>query len=331
MKPNPMKKRLIFLYKLLRTKTDERHQISTKQIMEELKAAGLSADRKTLKSDLDLLYEAGADIIVVRSSPNRYFWGERTFQLPELKLLIDAVSSSRFITAKKSEELIRKLVSLASGPQASELDRHVFAANRVKTDNEKIYYIVDSINDAINAERKICFQYLEYTGNKEKIPRNNGERYCLSPYALYWNDDYYYVVGYSDKRDKVTAFRVDRICNCEITGTPREPRPADFDVTDYSRRVFEMFDGEDVVVELECENALMKYVIDRFGEEVETRVISEDAFVARVEVALSPTFYGWVFQFSGKIKILTPDKAREEYVNMAKAAAAGTEPDGGLL
>jgi len=316
-----MKKRLLYLLKLLSEETDESHAVSTAGIMEYFRSVGLSADRKTLKSDIDLLIEMGYDIVVVRSSPNIYFMGDRVFQIPELKLLIDAVSSSRFITARKSDELIRKLSSLVSRQQALDLNRHVFAANRVKADNESIYYIVDAINDAINDHRKLVFQYTEYTGDKQKVLRNDGERYTLSPYALYWNDDFYYMVGYSDKHGKITAFRVDRLYKVEVTNTEAAAPPDDFDVTDYSRKIFEMFDGEEEVVELACENSLMKYVVDRFGEDVDTRKETDSTFIASVNVAVSPTFYGWVFQFRGKIRIVSPQTAIDEYKEMAKEAS----------
>ena len=315
-----MKKRLLYLLKLLSGETDESNPVSTADIMEYFKSVGLSADRKTLKNDIDLLIEMGYDIVIVKSSPNKYFMGDRVFQIPELKLLIDAVSSSRFITAKKSDELIQKLSSLVNTQQAQALNRHVFAADRVKADNESIYYIVDAINDAINDRRKIVFQYTEYTGEKQKVLRNGGEQYTLSPYALYWNDDFYYAVGYSDKHEKITAFRVDRLYKVEVTETEAAAPPEDFDVADYSHKIFEMFDGEEEAVELECENSLMKYVVDRFGEDVSTRTVSEHTFIASVNVAVSPTFYGWVFQFRGKIRIVSPQMAIDEYEEMARAA-----------
>lgn len=311
-----MKNRLICLFRILYEETDENNQMSTGELLDRLSEFGIYADRKTLRSDIDLFISNGIDIVVIKSSPNRFFWGERVFQMPELKLLIDAVSSSRFITAKKSAELIEKLTSLAGKHQAEALDRHVFAADRVKALNENIYYIVDIINDAINNGRKIRFKYLEYTAEKKKVYRNKGEEYMLSPYALYWNDDFYYVVGYSDKHRKVSTFRVDRLWNPEMTDEAAVPQPEGFDVTDYSKKIFEMFDGENIVVELECMNPLMKYVIDRFGEDVDTRVSTSERFIARVLVCLSPTFYSWVFQFGGDIRILSPKKARREYVAM---------------
>lgn len=311
-----MKKRMIYLLRLLYEKTDEQHMLSTYEILDYLASVGCSINRKTLKSDIDLFVELGMDIVTITSSPNKYFWGTRTFQIPELKLLIDAVSSSGFITAKKSDELIKKLGIFASRYQTENMTRHLVAAGRVMPGNENVYYIVDVINDAINDGKKITFKYLEYTGDKKQVFRNKGELYTISPYVLYWNDDFYYVVGYSDKRKKVISFRVDRLYQPKITDIDAIPRPADFDVTNYSREIFEMYDGETTEAQLNCDDELMKYVVDRFGEDVKTDSHENNTFTATVEVALSPTFYGWVFQFAGRMRIVEPQKALGEFKKM---------------
>lgn len=239
--------------------------------------------------------------------------------MPELKLLIDAVSSSRFITQKKSRQLGRKLSELASINQKKELKRHVYAINRVKSSNEHIYYYVDTINEAINLGRKISFQYSEYDGNKKKILRNDGEEYELSPYALFWNEDYYYVVGYSEKHANVSVFRTDRLHKPKILDEKAATPPEDFALDNYSHKIFEMYSGETVKVKLECKDYIMKYVIDRFGEDVETTKKSDEYFTVIVEVDLSPTFYSWVFQFGGDMRILTPKKAVNDIMNMANS------------
>ena len=303
------KKRLLLLLEYLYKNTDEEHQASTNDITVYLKEHGFVIDRKTLRSDLNLLLSMDYDIVTVKSSPNRYFWGERAFELPELKMLLDAVSSARFITEDKSRQLIRKITSLAGTQQVPELKRHITAIGKSKSDNKSLYYIIDTITNAINSGRKIQFQYVEYNGRKETILRNNGEVYVLSPYVLYWNEDYYYVLGYSDKRSRVTAFRIDRMKMPQIMEESAAEQPDDFDITAYSNKVFQMFDGKEVEIRLECENGLMKYVIDRFGLDIETEELTEDIFVAKVAVELSPTFYGWVFQFGGKIRIIGPDEA----------------------
>ena len=300
------KKRMLLILELLYKTTDESHPVSTVEIMDYLAGKGFQIDRKTLRSDLRLLISMGYDIVVVKSSPNKYFWGERTFEIPELKMLLDAVSSARFISETKSKRLTKKIMSLAGMQQREQLKRHVRAIGKTKADNKGLYYIIDTITEAIN--------------RKEKILRNDGEVYILSPYVLYWNEDYYYVLGYSDKRETVTAFRIDRMKTPKIMEEDAVPKPEGFDVSAYSNKVFQMFSGEETTVELECNTSLMKYVIDRFGLDVETEELSEDKFLAKVPVDLSPTFYGWVFQFGGGIRIIGPEEAVEEYKEMVDKA-----------
>ena len=313
------KKRLLLILELLYKMTDESHPVSTVDIISYLDEKGFQIDRKTLRSDLRLLISMGYDIVVVKSSPNKYFWGERTFEIPELKMLLDAVSSARFISETKSKRLVKKIMSLAGIQQREQLKRHVRAIGKTKADNKGLYYIIDTITEAINRKKKIRFQYTEYNGRKEKILRNDGEVYILSPYVLYWNEDYYYVLGYSDKRERVTAFRIDRMKTPAIIDDDAVPKPDDFDVSAYSNKVFQMFSGEETIVELECDTSLMKYVIDRFGLDVETEEVSEDKFRTKVPVDLSPTFYGWVFQFGGGMKIISPEVAIRQLKNMIES------------
>ena len=313
MSDNIMKKRLLMLIKLLQDHTDEDHPVSTRDIMAYYKENGMSSDRKTLDADIKLLQEQGFDLIKIKSSPNKYYIASREFELPELKLLIDAVQSSRFITEKKSRELSKKLAGLASAEQAKELDRHTGVNGRAKSTNEQQLYTVDTITKAINEKKKIRYQYQEYDGKKRKILRNDGEVYVLSPYMLYWNEDFYYVVGYSDKRECITAFRVDRIVNIEITDAKAVKKPKGFKVSNYSDSIFGMYSGPEAEVELECRNDLMKYIIDRFGEKIKVRPTENGTFLTTVTVELSPVFYGWVFQFGGGIRIKGPNTALSEY------------------
>lgn len=314
-----VKKRILLLMQYFYEHTDEDHQVSTPQLLEYLEKQKTPANRKTLKNDIDTLQEVGVDIVVVPSKPNRYFLGDRGFELPELKLLIDAVSSSRFITQKKSKELSKKLASFASVNQREELDRHIYATNRVKSSNEAIYYSVDTINEAISKRKKITFQYIDYDGDKKRVLKHDGETYELSPYALFWNEDYYYVVGWSKKHEKVSAFRVDRLYMPEILDERAVKKPKDYNLEDYSKQIFNMFDGEDTKVRLQCKDEFMVYIIDRFGQDVQVARAKDKPgyFVATVDVALSPTFYAWVFQFGGEVKILSPKKAIKEIVDMA--------------
>ena len=330
-----VKRRILFLLKLLYEQTDEDHPLNTHELIEILEANGVPANRKTLKSDIDNLTEAGFDIVTVSSKPNRYFWGDRGVEMPELKLLIDAVSSSRFISQRKSRDICRKLTAMASVHGQKELDRHIYVTNRVKATNEQVLYIVDTVNDAIRRRRKISFQYTEYDVKKNKVLRNNGEVYELSPYALFWNDDFYYVVGYSDKHENVSAFRVDRLYKPQVLKDKAVKRPTGFSLDDYSRQIYEMYDGERVTVELLCRGDLMKYVIDRYGEDVRTMPVAgvrstrgaqaagggdaPEQFIATVDVALSPNFYAWVFRWGGGVRIIAPEEAVEAFREMLQS------------
>lgn len=312
------KPRILYILKLLYENTDEDNPVSTVDIINYLAGLGISAHRKTIAVDIEVLQEFGFDIVIIKSTQNKYFIGNRRFELPELKLLIDAVESSKFITTKKSEELVAKLASLASKNQAVSLNRQLYIEKRIKPENEAIYYIVDTIHNAINAQKQIAFQYYEYTQTKQKVLKHDGYVYNLSPYALFWNDDHYYVIGYCPKHEKVSTFRVDRMVKPSILEANAIPQPNEFYAADFSKKVFEMFDGEPVQVELKCTNDLMNVIIDRFGESVNTEVLDEEHFKVTVEVSASPTFYGWVFQFAGNMSILSPQNIQDEYKRIAR-------------
>ena len=316
------KQRPFRLLKYLYENTDENHPVSTPELVKIFQAEDAHASRKTVKDDIDVLIGEGFDIVTVRSTQNSFFLANRMFELPEIKLLIDAVSSSRFINREKSTALIEKLTGMVSRAQAEKIRRHLYAADRVKADNHQIYYTVDAITDAIDEGKKICFQYYEYSGDKEKLLRRDGAKYCVSPYALVWDDNHYYMLAFSDDRQIMVNYRVDRMCNTEMTQETAVPMPAGFDMDEYVQHQFRMFAGEEVEVVLECRNEMMKYIVDQFGEEVETRPASEETFFAKVSVADSPTFYGWVFPFEGKVKIAEPQEIQDKYMAMVKAAAA---------
>ena len=310
------KGRLLYMLKLLYENTDDQHVMSTNEIIDWFTKRGLPVHRKTVKDDIDTLVQAGYDIETVHSNHSSFYFGDREFELPELKLLIDAVMSSRFITDEKSRKMIRKLTKLASKYQSSSLVRHLYPAGRVKPNNEKIYYVVNSITDAINEKKKIKFNYEEYTPDKKKILRHDGEVYVNSPYALFWSNDFYYLIGYSEKHSSIIQFRVDRMTNTEILDDEAVPAPDGFDASEYGKKYFEMFCGDEVTVTLECENALMKTIVDKFGEEVETKKAGLDKFRVKVKVATSPVFYGWVFQFVGQIRIVSPVSIKKQYQKM---------------
>lgn len=241
----------------------------------------------------------------------------REFEIPELKLLVDAVSSSRFISAARSEQLIGKLTAMASEYEKEQITPRIFTGDRIKANNPHLYYVVDMLIQAVQNKKKVRFQYGEFDADKHKVLRNDGEIYINSPYGCLWNDDFYYLVGYSEKREKVVTFRVDRIVDLEIMDEDIVPEPTDFDMSDYAKIVIEMFDGEPQEVELLCDNELMKSVIDKFGENIKTERVSDEQFKATVDVSTSKTFYAWCFRFAGQMKIVSPDRVCKEYREMA--------------
>lgn len=315
------KQRPFRLLRFLAENTDENHPISTPELVKIFQAEDAHASRKTVKDDIDVLVGEGFDIVTIRSTQNSFFLGNRCLEIPEIKLLIDAVSSSRFISKDKSAALIGKLKRFVSSGQAEKVTRHLYIADRLKAENHQLLYIVDAVTEAINEGKKIRFQYFDYDASKEKILRHGGIFYYVSPYALVWDDNHYYMCGFSDDRAKIMNFRVDRMCSTQKLEEDVVSLPEDFDMEEYVQRQFRMFQGEETEVVLKCENDMMRYIVDQFGENAETWKSSEDTFCARVNVADSPTFYGWVFAFGGKVRIVSPDKIRENYLAMAKTAA----------
>lgn len=312
------KLKLLYLLKILTEKTDENHPISMPNIIAELDRYGISAERKSLYDDLEALEIYGADICSVKGKNSGYFLASRDFELPELKLLVDSVQASKFITKKKSMELISKLEKLASTHEASHLRRQVFVTNRVKAVNEAIYYVVDRIYDAISQNKKISFRYFEWTVDKEKRYRKDGERYIETPITLSWDDENYYLITYKEKYKGFTHYRVDKMTDLEILGEVREMPEESFDPADYAKKVFGMFGGEETAVEVKFKNSLAGVVIDRFGDEVFMRKLDSEWFVARFKVAISPQFFSWIMSFGNRAEILAPYDVRQKMCELLK-------------
>lgn len=312
--------RLLCLLRLLYERTDEEHPLTTNDIEAFFADRDTVVDRKTIKNDVNTLTECGFNIVTTRGAQNSYFLGSRLFELPELKLLIDAVEASKFITTKKSAELAGKLMTLAGKYRAEELNRHLYIADRVKPLNEKIYYTVDGIHTAINRKKQISFRYFAYNAERKRVYRNDGKRYRFSPYGLMWNEDHYYAVGYSEKHGKIITFRVDRIVELEILENDAVPPSSDFSLPEFAREVFDMYDGQTQTVTLKCKNEMMKVILDRFGDSVVTKPLDVGHFQAEAEVSVSRTFFGWVFQFCGDIQILAPRRVLEQYRKMLEKA-----------
>lgn len=314
------KSRILYILKFLWENTDEEHYVTTSDIVQYLKEVGIPCDRKTIPGDIEKLCEIGIDIEEERSRGNLYSLNSHIFTLPEIKLLIDAVNSSKFITPKKSIELAKKLAVMTSNNQSDALIRNIYINELVKPDNEQIYYLVDNINTAINNRKKISFKYFHYDENRKQAPNNNGKRYHFSPYHLVWNDNHYYVIGYCDKHKKIATYRVDHMKEISILETAALPYPEGYNLPDFARQVFDMYDGEKEQVTLVCKNNLMNYIVDRFGDEVETSPMDCGHFKAVAEVSVSQTFLAWVFQFNGDIRIVSPKTVMNRYENMLKSA-----------
>lgn len=318
---NDSKLRPLYLAKILYEQTDEEHYLTTVQLINILEEKyGISAHRQTIKSEIELLRKFGFEIQEIKSVQNRYNICSREFENSELKLLIDAVESAKFITARKSKELVAKLSSLAGDYGAEKLKRNVCCEGRIKSDNERIYIIVDTINEAINEGKKISFPYFQYNVKKQHQLKHDGEAYVLSPLHLVWNGDFYYLVGVAEN-NAVRNFRVDRIAKCPtILEENSIQAPEDFNIDDYINTTFRMFNAEHTDVELLCDNDVIDSIIDRFGENIEITEAATENFRITVNVATSHIFYSWIFGFGGKVKILGPDAVREEYVSMLDKA-----------
>lgn len=302
--------RTLLVFKYLWENTDETNTVSLEQTKDYLVSCGLSRpDSRTLKNDIDQLIALGVDLVVDRRVQNQYFVASRHFDTAEVKLLIDAVQSSKFITPKKSRSLIAKLAAFVEPGQKPILKRQLYVDYRAKAGNEAVIRIVDHVHTAIIGKKKITFQYFDYTPDKRKIHRHGGNLYVVSPYAMLWNNDLYYMVGYSETHRLVATFRIDRIDKLTITEDPIVPRPRNFDISDYFGQTFSMLSGEECQVELLCENELMGSIVDRFGMNVYTEVVDSNHFKVVTTVSLSSNFFGWVFASGGKMRILGPAKA----------------------
>ena len=317
---NDTKRRILYLYQHLVRHTDAEHTLSTAELMKILKETyAIQVSRNTISDDLAMLHDCGLHIEHYKSTQNRYYYDGQIYELPELKILVDAIASSRFITQRKSDELIAKLLTLTSSRNAARLRRHIYAAGRAKSDNENGYYIVDAINTAIDARRKISFCYTDFDVTRQRCLANGGKPYTVSPYALSWDGDCYYMRSFCDERRDMRNFRLDRIAaQPEILSQTAVAPPEDYNPADYSRRVFRMYDtGEPVAVQLRCHVSVMKYLMDQFGGDFKSEALDDGSFRATVRVCTSATFYSWIFGFNGKIKITGPDSVVRTYQEMA--------------
>lgn len=292
--------------------TDENHYITMNEIIRQLSLCGISAGRKAIYEDLEALRTFGLDIKQIKGNSFGYFVASRDFELPELKLLADAVTSSRFLTEKKSNELLKKIESLSSIYEAKQIHRQVFVSNRVKAMNERIYINVDTIHRAIAEGKKISFIYFDYGIDKKKKYRD-GLRVC-SPYALSWDDERYYLIAYYEKYSSISNFRVDRMENVKILEDKIEPKPENFNIAEYMNSSFSMFSGESIDVKLRFDNKLINTVIDRFGKDISLIPDGNEHFTVHVKVKAEAPFFAWMFQFGNKAKIVEPEELKTRYM-----------------
>lgn len=320
-KSENQKAKLLILLDIFRAKSDEEHPLSIADLQKHLAAYDVKAERKTLYDDMELLRTLGHDIVSVHSKKTGYYLAERDFELPELKLLVDAVQGSRFITGKKSDELIGKLSSRVSEYEAASLKRQVHMAGRVKTMNESIYYNVDLIHTAIRTDKKILFQYFRWNEKKERVLGHGGAFYEISPFALTWAEENYYLIAYDSETQSVRHYRVDKMLRLSVGKTAREGKEQfeKFDLAAYTGAVFGMFGGEREHIRLRVANELAGVIIDRFGSDVTFFPSGEEGFFdISVSIAVSPTFLSWVIGFGQKMKIVSPAEVAEQLKALAQ-------------
>ena len=314
-KSEKQKQKLLYIIQLLMEKTDDAHTVTTQEIIDYLAAQGILAERKSIYDDINTLIDFGMDIVKVKQRPAGYQLVSRQFELAELKLLVDAVQSSKFITGKKSRELIGKLETLCSKREASQLHRQVVVTNRAKAVNENIYYNVDQIYSAIAENMKIQFLYFDWNVKKEMVPRHDGKNYTVSPWLLTWDDDNYYLIAYDDESNMIKHYRVDKMLKISSFGQSRQGKEVfdNFDIAAYSRKTFGMFAGEEETVILLCDKKMAGVFIDRFGNDVSMRKFDEEHILVRVNVAVSRQFFGWLTGLGNTVKIQSPEKTVKEY------------------
>lgn len=315
------KLRTLYLMEILTERTDEEHVLNATDLCGILSQEyGISTERRTIYSEIETLERFGLNIIRNAGKNPGYYVASRQFELPELKLLVDAVQSSKFITEKKSNELIAKLEKLCSRAEAKTLSHQVVLFNRPKTENESIYYNVDCIHNAIFQNRQVTFQYAEWTMRKELHLKRDGAFYEISPWALTWDDENYYLVAYDDKAETIKHYRVDKMLHIGILDKERQGKEEfqNFNLAAFAKKTFGMFGGTDQEVTLLCHKELAGVVLDRFGHDIFMHPVDEESFKARVLVSVSQQFFGWVTGVGGGMQIAGPDEVREAYHSYLK-------------
>ncbi len=311
---NNQKLKLYRLKDIMLKKTDEAHALTMPQIIEELEKCEVSAERKSIYTDLEMLGELGIEVTGTKEGKYTYYAvSGREFELPELKLLVDAIQSSKFITIRKSKELIRKLENFCSEYEAKQLQRQVFVQDRIKTMNESIYYSVDTIHNAITMNKQIRFQYYKWNIRGEQELKRGGTFYRISPWALVWDDENYYLVGFDDEADRIKHYRVDKMLKITMTDEARVGKEhfARWNAADYAKKNFAMFGGSEENVDVEIENEMCGIFFDRFGQDIRMIPIDQTHSRVHLKVALSDHFLGWIFALGDKVRLVGNDTVME--------------------
>lgn len=318
-KSKNQKLKLYYIIEYFKHYTDENHPVTVSEIIDYLASLGITAERKSIYRDIAAMGDLGYDVISLHDKHFTYYLAEREFETAELRMLADAVASSRFITKKKSAQLIKKLTSLTTVYDADRLNAQIFVANRIKASNESIYYNVDAIHNAISENSQISFLYFDWDKGKKKVYRRNGERYQVSPWALVWNNENYYMVAYDDSEGEIRHYRVDRMMAIETVEVARLGKAEfkDTDTAQYTKKFFGMYDGEVVAVTLNCDEDITNAVVDMFGTDAEFTPQNDNTFNVTVELAISPVFLSWVFMFGGKVRVISPKSVNARLKEMA--------------
>jgi predicted DNA-binding transcriptional regulator YafY len=319
------KDRLLVLLQTLQEQSDDETWLTTADLRSILEKEGHECSIRTLRRDIKALNNCGYEVAVREEDGKytKYAWMGRKLSMPDLQILVDAVSAAQFIPQKRSEELTKILSEMAGPSHIKELRPQILVSEHVKAKNKNMIYAVQEIRRAIDRDKKIRFRYLEYNTEKRQVRKHEGtpeEWYVVSPYATVWNNDRYYLVGWSDKRNAVNVFRIDRMEVPKQLPNKRVPAPEDFDIRDYTDKVFRMYGGKEEQVTLRCSSEILDQVIDRFGDGIELKDIKKTSFTVTVPVSLSTTFYAWVFQYVGKMSIQTPEYVKEVYAEYLKQA-----------
>ena len=312
----------VFLLKYLYEMTDPEHMLDSTELCAVMEEAGYPADVRTIGSYVDMMLKAGIKITVIRRNgvPTKYCYNDHTWSETELRILVDAVSSAPFITKARTRKLIRKLSTLAGHHHELALTPSVYVSEALKADSDGLMDSLEAIEKAIGSRKKISFLYYDYTVQKRRAARHDGYVYKVSPYSTVWMDDRYYLVGWSDKHQRVVTFRIDRLGQTKVTAEKQVPRPKGYRIQDYAEKITKMYDGQEAAVTLRCNKQMINAVIDKFGRRVTIFNTNETTFDVSVTVSVSGTFLAWLFQYAGEIVLLGPQEAKDLYMQMLNQA-----------